>query len=232
MAAYTDAETIAAYLGVTLTTEQAALAEQLAAAATAFIDRYTGRSWQGSSPISGELQNVLSGGYGWPRAWAVVYLRSQPVESVSAVTLRTPSPQSGATALAPDAYELVDPTHGILTLVGASGVYVGYPHLLAVVDYAYADAVPADITLAATMIAAGQLSAILAVQRGSAVIAATPELAGLSSIAVGQNDVSVKLDASVTGGAAAKTSAAGSSWASPGSAVAAILDGYRRVVLA
>jgi hypothetical protein len=76
------------------------------------------------------------------------------------------------------------------------------------------------------------MSAIMAIQRGSSVIADNPSLAGVEQISVGQNDVSVRLSSTVTGGAAARTSAAGSSWAAPGSAVAAILDRYRRPVIA
>ena len=54
MTAYTTADEIAAVLGVTFTPGQEAQATALAAAATLYIDRYTGRSWQGVSPIDGE----------------------------------------------------------------------------------------------------------------------------------------------------------------------------------
>lgn len=231
MAAYTTAAAIAAYLGVTFTPEQEALAEHLAESATAFVDRYTGRTWQTVSPVVGELVNVLPGSAAWPGAYGIVYLAGRPAVAVSAVVLRTGYPHATETTLASDQYELVDPTNGILTLVGGYGY--GYPDLLAFVDYTYADTVPADIALAATMIAAGQMSRVVAGQRGAAAIEAHPELAGLESIAVGQNDVSVKLSSAVTSGSgAASASAAGSSWAAPGSAVAAILDGYRRPVIA
>lgn len=229
MATYTDAVAIEAALGVTFTPEQAAQADAVAAAVTAFIDRYTGRSWQGVSPVTGELANVLPAGSAYPSAFGVVYLTQRPALAVSAVSLRSAYPLETATAVDVNQFELVDPPNGVLTL---SGSY-GYPGVLAVVDYTYADAVPADITFAATSIASAQMARALAVQRGSAAITAHPELAGLESIAVGQNDVSVKLSSAVTSGSGAGTASAdGSSWAAPGSAVAAILDSYKRPVIA
>jgi hypothetical protein len=101
--------------------------------------------------------------------------------------------------------------------------------VLAVVDYTYADAVPPDITLAATMMASATMAGVLAAQEGSALIAAHPELAGLKSVSVGQNDVNVQLmDTAKT----ADATASQSSWVTPGSATAAILNSYRRVVIA
>lgn len=235
MTAYTDAAAIAAYLGVTFTPEQIVQADAVASAVTSFIDRYTGRSWQGVSPIVGELAQVVVPGrtdrYG---AIGRAYLKGVPVAAVSAVSLRASSAAALAAPLDPSAYELVDPAGGVLLLPGYGyGVLSSWSGLpaLAVVDYTYADAVPADITLAATMIASGVVQTTLNIQAGSAVVAANPQLAGVESIAVGQNDVNVKLSKAATSGAS-MSSAAGSSWAAPGSAVAAILDGYRRVVIA
>lgn len=229
MTAYTDATTIAAYLGVTFTPEQEAAAEQAAAAATAFIDRYTGRTWQTASPVVGELVPVLPAGHGtpYPAASGAVYLQLAPVSAVSAVSLRTPHPNATETALDAAEYELLDPAHGVLTVVG-HGWCAG---LLAVVDYTHADTVPPDISLAATMIAAGVMQQQMTIAAGSSVIAENPQLAGLQSISVGQNDINVTLSKTATSGASLSSSA-GSSWAAPGSAVAAILDLYRRVVIA
>lgn len=231
MAPYTTVDAIEAALGVTFTPEQAAQASQVVVAVTSFIDGYTGRSWQGTSPVAGELANVLPAGTAYPAAFGIVYLAHRPAESVTAVVLRSGYPNATETALTTDQFELIDGPAGLLTLTG--GYSYAYPDLLAVVDYTYADAVPADITLAATMIASGVMARTLAVQAGSAAIAAHPELAGLESVAVGQNDVSVKLSSAVTSGSgAASGSAAGSSWAAPGSAVAGLLDPYRRPVIA
>lgn len=234
MAAYVTADQIAAALGVTFTPEQAAQADAVAAAVTAFVDRYTGRSWQGTSPISAEVRPVVVPGpadtYG---AVARCYLAHVPVSTVDAVSLRSSDPNDPTTPLDPATYELVDPAHGVLLVpgygYGALGWWYGRA-ALAVVDYAYADAVPADIELAATMIASGVMQQTLATQAGSAVIAANPQLAGLESISVGQGDIQVELASGV--GKASASMASGSAWAAPGSAVASLLDGYRRVVIA
>lgn len=232
---YTDSDAISAYLGVTFTPEQAAQADAVASAVTAFIDRYTGRTWQTVSPIAAELRPVVVPGpsdtYG---AVARCYLAHTPVSTVDAVSLRSSDPNDPTTPLDPATYELVDPAAGVLLVpgygYGALGWWYGRA-ALAVVDYSYADEAPADIELAATMIASGVVQQSMTIRAGSAMIAAHPQLAGVESIAVGQNDVNVKLSKTATGGAA-MSSAAGSSWAAPGSAVAAILDQYRRVVIA
>jgi hypothetical protein len=232
---YVTADQIAAALGVTFTPEQEAQADAVAAAVTSYIDGYTGRSWQGTSPVSGELRPVVVPGpadtYG---AVARCYLDHTPVSAVDAVGLRSTTPNAEPSPLDAAAYELVDAVAGVLLLPG-----YGYGALapwsvapaLAVVDYTYADAVPADITLAATMIASGVMQQSMTIQAGSSVIAANPSLAGVQSISVGQNDVNVTLSKSATAGAG-MSSAAGSSWAAPGSAVADILNSYKRPVLA
>src|SRR5262245_63585413 len=116
MAAYCTADQIAAYLGVTFTPAQAAQADALAIAVTNVIDRYTGRSWQGTSPVAGELANVVPGSPSWPGAYGIVYLARRPVESVSGVTLRTAYPHASESVLVNTEYELVDGPNGVLTL--------------------------------------------------------------------------------------------------------------------
>jgi len=224
MTTYTDAAAIEAYLGVTFTPEQEALAETFAEAATSFVDRYTGRTWQTVSPATGETLPVLPAPGGTSVAAGQVFLRHAPVSAVTAVALRTAYPNDPPTTLDAVTWELVDPAHGVLTVAGGSGWSGG---LFAVVDYTYSDAVPPDIAMATTMIAAG----VMQQQRTGAAIAAQPQLAGVESISVGQNDVSVRLSSSATKGASA-SSAAGSAWAAPGSAVAMILDRYRKPVIA
>ena len=224
---YTDSAAIAAYLGVTFTPEQAARADAVAAAVTTFVDRYTGRTWQGTSPAPGELANVVPSAGAWPGAFGIVYLQHRPAVGVLGIALRSPSPHPTSTVLMPDQFELVDPTNGVVTLTGAGGS--PYPGLVAVVDYEYVDAVPADIALAATMIAAGEMGRQLAIAASSAFAAAHPETAGLKSVSVGQNDVAVSFastSASSSGGAAA-----GAALAPEGSAARAILDTYKRVVI-
>jgi hypothetical protein len=240
---YTSSDQIGAALGITLTPGQAQQADALAQAITLWIDGYTGRSWQGVSPVAGELSRLVvphpgdtlsAYPFGWYGGLARCYLAHAPVAAVTSVGLRTAWPNAPVMPLDPSRYELVDPEHGVLTVPG-----YGYGYLsgwygveaLAVVDYSYADAVPADITLAATMIGSGAMAKLLAVQNATGAVEAHPELAGLSQIAVGQNDVNVQL-ADPSGSLASSVSAAGSGWAQPGSAVAAILDGYRRIVLA
>jgi len=230
MADYVTADQIAAALGVTFTPEQEAQADAVAAAVTSFIDGYTGRSWQTVSPIAGETAPVLpTRSDAYPSAFGVVYLAHRPAVAVTALSLRTYYPNDTLDDLDAASYELIDPEHGTVTVAGCG--WLGYPALVAVVDYTYADAVPPDIQLAATMIASGVMQRALTVQAGSAAIAANPSLAGVQSLSVGQNDIAVTLSATATGGASMGSSA-GSSWASPGSAVAGILDQYRRVVIA
>ena len=228
MALYTDSDAIEAYLGATFTPEQATAADAVAAAVTAFIDRYTGRTWQTVSPITGELRRITPPLPGGGLGSAVVFLAHTPVLAVSAVSVRSAYPNDDETVLEVGAYELRDAAHGVVALDGWSSWWCGDLH--AVVDYTYGDAVPADIALAATMIASGEMARQLAIQSSSGLAAAHPELAGLKSIAVGQNDITIQ-----TSGTSAATSggaAASGSLAPPGSAARAILDGYRRWVIA
>jgi hypothetical protein len=226
---YTDRTAIAAYLGVTFTPEQATAADQVAAAVTLFIDRYTGRSWQTTSPVAGELDPVLPARIEYPSAAGVVYLQHAPAVAVSAVTLRTAYPNDPTTTpLVTSQYELIDAEHGVLTVAEVVYRYAG--PILAAVDYTYADAVPEDIALAATMMGAAEMARQIAVQSSSASVAAHPELAGISSIAVGRNDIAITrtdTSAATVGGAAA-----GAELAPVGSTARTILDSYKRVVLA
>jgi hypothetical protein len=245
---YTTAADIAAYLGVTFTPAQATAADQVAEAVTLYIDGYTGRTWQTASPVAAELDPVLpippswlapggyappGGGYGIPGGWffsrtpaGVVYLRQTPALMVSSVSLRTAYPHAVETVLDPSQYELVDAPHGVVTVAGVSWA----AGLLAVVGYTFTATVPADIELAATMMGAAEMARQIAVQQASAVTEQHPELAGLGSIAVGRNDIAITrstVTAATGGGAAPKSDFLG-----VGSAAKAILDGYRRVVLA
>lgn len=228
---YTTAAAIAAYLGETFTPAQAAQADALAAAVTAYIDRYCGQTWQTVSPIAAELNPIIARhDDGAATTVPTVYLQHRPAVAVSAVSTRSGAAQAPETVLTPDQYELADPSYGILRLqTFGAGAVDAYGVVLAVVDYTYADAIPPDITLAATMMASATMAGILAAQEGASLIAAHPELAGLKSVSVGQNDVNVQLTDTTK---AADATASQSSWVTPGSATAAILNSYRRVVIA
>jgi hypothetical protein len=233
MTTYTDAAAIAAYLGVTFTPEQSTAAGQVAEAVTLFIDRYTGRSWQGTSPVTAEWLPIIARyDDGTASTWPTVYLRQRPAVAVTAVALRSGGPAATATPLDASQYELIDPAAGVLRLApSGAGIDASGQPVVALVDYTYADAVPADIALAATMIAAGEMARQLAIAGSSAFAAAHPELDGLKSLAVGQNDITISLD-DRSSAASAGGAAASAGLAPPGSAARTILDSYRRMVLA
>ena len=169
--AYTDATAIAGYLGLTLTSPQQTQAGTLASAATAWIDRYTGRSWQASSPITDELHELVGD---------TVYLTNRPVTAVTSVKTRERYADAGTTTLDASQYELLDATNGVLLILGWAGA-----GRLALVTYTHSvSAAPDDVELAATMIAAAWLSQAL-----------RPSTEGVEQISVGQNDISVKFAA-------------------------------------
>lgn len=171
MVAYTDATAIAGYLGLTLTSPQQTQATTLAAAATAWIDRYTGRSWQASSPITDELHELVGD---------TVYLTNRPVTAVTSVKTRERYADAGTTTLDASQWELLDATNGVLLILGWAGA-----GRLALVTYTHSvSAAPDDVELAATMIAAAWLSQAL-----------RPSTEGVEQISVGQNDISVKFAA-------------------------------------
>ena len=171
--AYTDANAIAGYLGLTLTSPQQTQATTLAAAATAWIDRYTGRSWQASSPVTDELHELVGD---------TVYLTHRPVASVTTVKTRERYADAPTTTLDASQWELLDAANGVLLILGWAGV-----GRLALVTYTHTApaTLPDDVELAATMIAGAWLSQAL-----------RPSTEGLEQISVGQNDVSVKFAAS------------------------------------
>lgn len=169
MAAYTDAAKIAAYLGVTLTSPQQAQAAIVAQAASDWIDQYKGRSWQIASPVTDERHEILGDR---------LYLNNRPVTAVSAVKTRSYYPDLGVTTLDAGQYELLDGPNGLLVISGWSRSGV-----LALVSYTHTATanVPSTIALAATLIAASWMAPTL-----------SPQTAGVSQIAVGQNDINVK----------------------------------------
>lgn len=168
MTAYTDETKVAAYLGVTLTGAQNTQAGILADAASSWIDRHVGQSWQDDGSVTDELHSPVGDR---------VYLNNRPVSAVSAVSTRQPIVGADWDALGSDEYELIDAANGVLLISGWASVGIAvkasYTHT--------ATAAPAPVALAATMIAASWLQPTV-----------SPQTAGLSSVAVGQNDVAVK----------------------------------------
>lgn len=173
MAAYTDPTKISAYLGVTFTAEQTTVAESVASGVTGWIDHRTGWTWQDADgSVTDEIHEVID---------STVYLTYTPVTAVSEVHVRA---RQGATLgdwvlLDPTDYQLVDPSTGLLALNPLTHQYA--ERWDARVDYTSSvTAPPADIEMAATILSASLMSSPL-----------HPGTAGLSSIAVGQNDVAV-----------------------------------------
>ena len=198
MANYTDAVEIEDYLGTTFTAAQEAQAEVVATAITVWIDHRTGRTWQNvSGSVTDEIKRIEG---------EAVYLEYVPVTAVTAVDVRVRTGGGGPwSALTASQYLLVDPAAGRVEIPGYSNQYD------ARVDYTNSVTAPAsDIAYAATVLAADMLFPTL-----------HPESAGLDSIAVGQNDISMKY----------ATSSHGTEGSSAWLAVR-VIDAYRRVVLA
>jgi hypothetical protein len=230
MVDYTDAAAIEAYLGAAFTPEQTAAAGEVAAAVTIQIDRYTGRSWQGVSPVTGELHRLIPPMPGGAYPATVAFLAHAPVLAVSAVSVRSGAPNGTETVVAAGDYELMDPASGIVALAVWSQDW--WDDAWAVVDYTYPDEVPADIGLAATMMASSEMARQLAIQGSASAAGGRPAgLDGVKSLSVGQNDIAVTFD-SGTSAATSGGAASGSALAPPGSAARTILDAYRRIVIA
>lgn len=149
--AYTDAATIAAYLGRSLTAGQQAQATSLASAASTFVDRYTGRTFGQASPVANELHTIGADE-------RVIYLRHTPVVAISSITARVLR-VGGATRTLVDGtdYELLDANAGAVTLWPA---WIGDERLISV-TYTHTEAAPDDVQQATTMLAAHWLSTSL-----------------------------------------------------------------------
>lgn len=171
MTAYTNATNIAAYLGVTLSGAQITQAGITAQAASDWIDRFCGQSWQDDGSVTDELHAPVGDR---------VYLNNRPVSAVSAVSTRQRIVGSDWSLLDSSEYELIDTQNGVLLVSGWADpgldVKASYTHT--------ATAAPTPVGLAATMIAASWLGPTLA-----------PQTNGVSEISVGQNDVSVVFNA-------------------------------------
>lgn len=138
MTAYADATSLALYLGRDLTAAEAASASAACAAATDYIDRYVGKSWQGVS-VSGELQTVYA---------PTVRLDRAPVASVASVTARSlVVGETPRVLVAGTGYELIDTLNGMLLVNESEGTIL-------TVSYVVGSPAPASIAQAANIIAA------------------------------------------------------------------------------
>lgn len=138
--AYADATSLALFLQRTLTAAEAASVTAACAAATAFIDNYLGRTWQGTA-VTGEIQVARDG---------LIRVDRRPISSVTSVTKRgVYLGATSATLTSPTGYEIINAAEGQLLVNAADGeiVTVGYT----------TSGVPDDIALAANIIAAGYL---------------------------------------------------------------------------
>lgn len=147
MAAYCTPESLELYLGRNLTDAESGSAPGACLASTDFIDRYTGKSWQGTT-ISGELQTVLG---------PTVRLDWRPVASVTSITARSLTVGAAARVLvAGTDYELLDPLNGILLVNAPYDIITttAITGTVLTVTYVTGAVVPAAISLAANIIAA------------------------------------------------------------------------------
>lgn len=166
MTAYTDAAKIANYLDVVLTGAQQNQAGIAAQVASDWIDDFKAQSWQATTPVTGEEHAILGDR---------VFLIARPVLAITSVSTRAPIYVGGSwTPLAVGQYELLNAANGELLIQG-------WGPGRARVTYTHATLPPAPVAFAATMIAASLLGPTI-----------RPNTSGLESVAVGQNDVSVR----------------------------------------
>jgi hypothetical protein len=178
---YTSVELVADEVGDALTDELVPHCNTLIAQAEAYIDRFTGRAWLVSSPITDELHTVV-GPY--------LYLRSAPVTAITAFKVRVGAVGApDITLVAGSQYELINPTNGIV-LVNATypfgydvvvntTEYAGY---IAKISYTAATPVPGDIERAATLLVAQWLTSRL-----------NTDMRGVKSYAVGSSGDTLNL---------------------------------------
>lgn len=204
---YTDGQEVATRLGLdytTLSPDQQDLADQCAAAATAYLDRKMRRSFPQAAAVTNELH---------PFDGPSLYLHQTPVLGIDAVRARyTIVGANPWTLVANQSYELLDPQQGLLLVLPLGDPVSGGDVLdliqygagwLFSVDYRYGAPVPDDLRLAAQEVACTAFQ-----------VWAAPDTRLYKSISIGQLTVSI--------GETGK----------PSSSVAETIANYRRVVLA
>ncbi len=141
--AYITTTDLANYLQRALTAAETTQAPTVLDAVSGWIDRYTGRTWVGTS-VTGET-SVYYGPF--------VILARPPVSVVTTLTAR--AREVGAVTrvlVAGSDYELLDAAHGVLRVVAAVGDLI-------TAAYTTGAALPVEVKLAAEMLAAAWLSA-------------------------------------------------------------------------
>lgn len=142
---YTEPRLVGEYLNRTLDGKQAMACENTILAVETWIDRFTGRSWNGTSPASETVQ--VRGDY--------FYLANRPIATITGITVKTTPTDNPATTLTTDSYALVNAVNGLVYLPG-------YEDAWATVTYTHAGpVVPDDVKQAATMIVAAWMGPAL-----------------------------------------------------------------------
>lgn len=169
---YCTADQVAAVLGVTVTPEFTAAAEERIAAAEDAIDRYTGRAWLLPSPATAETHRVGRD----TRVW----LDRAPMTAVSAARTRYPEVGAATTTLvAGTDYELADPAHGVLLVrSGLTGTVLS-------VDYTHENPLPVPPVVSQVCLEMATRS-MVAAAAGSSSGTAQAVAAGIRRYSVGQ----------------------------------------------
>lgn len=159
MTAYADANSLENYLGRVLTSAESDQVDAVCDTATELIDRYTGKTWQGTT-VTGEQHTI----YG-----ASITLKRAPVSAISSLTLRAPVAGATVTTLVAGIdYELLNTQTGRVLLTGYNPDPVvnasWYRHgSIASVTYTVPSTVPPPVSMAANMLAASLLGTSQAV---------------------------------------------------------------------
>ncbi len=174
---YCTSQQIQDYLGKTLSASQLIEADVLAAAATEHCDRLTHRTWQNTGSVASELVGVEG---------PFIFLKHRPVVAITNMTAQDISVSAPVLPLVSGVdYRLVDAAAGMVTMMNWWNLWItnnrdtirdiAGSHLgkLVSVDYTTSEAVPKDIVLAATMIAADWLQPTM-----------TPEMSGYKQISI------------------------------------------------
>jgi hypothetical protein len=141
VAPYCTVDTLEAYLGRVLTDGESDGADAACLAATDWIDNYTGLSWQ-SGTITGEVHTVNG---------PMLALDFPPLTAITSITARgTYVGATVKTLVAGRDYDVLDAANGLLVLNQTDGDTL-------TVSYTRPVTVPASITQAANIIAAGYL---------------------------------------------------------------------------
>lgn len=150
--AYATAQDVATYMSRSLTSDQLVQATFYLEAASAWIDQQTGKSWNPSSPVT-EIRAI--GG-------DMLYLYNKPITGVTQVRVRSPYIGSSWTTLAAGTgYEIVDASRGLIRLNYILGFPGTSPYSTIEVTYTHNINVPANVKLAAILLAANKMNSSL-----------------------------------------------------------------------